>query len=442
MEFRGWDRLLYGVQQQECILFLGPQLPLVSADGERSLPVQTLADRLLARLNGDGASVAGRNVSQIAQRVLAREDEGVLEMEVTRWHEGYRDQQSVLHDALASLPFRWIITSGHDPLMQAALTRAGKTPTVGRYHYRGMNDEMSREPTDREPALFHLYGHAAEPTSLVLAETQLLDFLTGLISRDPPLPNDVNAALSTGRLFLFLGFGLQHWYLRILLRVLKVLRRGSRSFAFEPLPTSEVAQDAVLFYRENFKVEVHDEDVAAFAQSLRRRFEASTTTSSDEELATGPSAAVPAAPISPGTTVFLCHASKDAEKAREIHDALKQAGLNPWLDREALRGGDRWDSMIETTIHGVDFFLVLNSHALVRKSQRRAYVVKEIKVALEEDKKSFGKFIIPVKIDEASLLEPLTDFHAVDLTTGTGLRDLIRAIKRQTGGIGPSGKAS
>ena len=430
MEFQQWDRLLYGIGQKQCILFLGPELPQVAESGEQVFPTEDLAERLCLQIGEDCGSLEERSLAQIAQRILAMEDESLLEMEVLRWHKSYRNQSSPLHDDLASLPFHWIVTSAHDPLMEAALERADKTPQVERYHYRGQNKELLPEPTEEEPVLFYLYGHIAEPHSLVLSETQLLDFLTGLISRDPPLPNDLNAALSTERDFLFLGFGLQHWYLRILLHVLKVLRRGTRTFAFEPPITGQGAKSAVLFYEENFKVEVHEEDVATFVQELKSRFAESsfqdTQESSGAESGTGSRTQA-----NRGAKIFVCHASEDAEKAEEIHDALQKAGLEPWIDKQSLRGGERWDDQIETTIQKVDYFVVLNSRALATKAQGRAYVVKEINLALQEEQKSFGSYIIPAKIDDVPLLEPLADFQAVDLTADGGLRKLVREIKRQ-----------
>jgi len=38
--------------------------------------------------------------------------------------------------------------------------------------------------------------------------------------------------------------------------------------------------------------------------------------------------------------VFLSYASQDAEIARRIADALREAGLQVWFDQSELRGGD------------------------------------------------------------------------------------------------------
>jgi hypothetical protein len=439
MAFAHWDKLLYGIEGGECILFLGPDVPVEWSDGSRQVPEQSLAIRLLQALDDDGLSgldVQASDLAWIAQRFVAREDEVSLEMQLRRWHQEWLDRSSKLHDALAALPFRLIVTSGLDPLMETALRRAGKRPAVERYHYRGRNQELLPEPAMAEPLLFHLYGRVNEPASVVLTELQLLDFLARLISRDPPLPNDLNAALTHGRLFLFVGFGLKQWYLRVLFHVLKVLRPDSRGFALETLEAGlarTTTRDAsIFFYRDNFKMDFVRGDPLQFVCELRDRYVAS---GGDDRLAAaglaGDSTAA-ASRANGGATVFICHASEDKKKASEVHDALKRARLEPWLDQDALRGGDRWDELIGATIEKVDYFVVLNSKALAAKSREASYVNKEIKRALQaDDLRLVGRFIVPATIDETPLLEPLARFHAVDLRRPEGMSELVRAIKRQ-----------
>jgi hypothetical protein len=439
MPFAHWDKLLYGIERGDCVLFLGPELPVETPQGSTEVPLRSLARQLLHQL-GD-PSLAGlepqpSDLAWIAQRFLVREDDVALEMQLAKWHGEWLERPSGVHDALAALPFRLVVTSGLDPLMESALRRAGKAPAVERYHYRGRNKELLPEPTITAPVLFHLYGCVNEPSSVVLTELQLLDFLARLIARDPPLPNDLNAALTHGRLFLFLGFDLRQWYLRILFHVLKVLRSDSRGFVMEALERTPGGETdhAILFYRDNFKIDVFGGDAGDFARELRDRFVASGGPQrlSIAAAGGGPPGSQPVP--GGGVSVFICHASEDEEQARLVDDALKRARLEPWFDRDSLRGGDRWDDLIESTIGKVDFFVVLNSKALAAKSAETSYVNKEINLALEADKlRLTRRFIVPALIDDTPLLEPLRGYHAVDLRSPEGLVDLVRAIKRRTG---------
>ncbi len=40
--------------------------------------------------------------------------------------------------------------------------------------------------------------------------------------------------------------------------------------------------------------------------------------------------------------VFLCHASADKPKVRELYRYLKKRGIQPWLDAEDLLPGQNW----------------------------------------------------------------------------------------------------
>ena len=234
------------------------------------------ARRFVSQEDGlDLQDETAEDLANVARRFLSQEDELGLEIEIQQWHEKLADVRSPLHDDLAALPFRRIVTSAFDPLVEAALERVSKTPAVKFYNYRGDTEDLLPEPSEDEPLLYHLFGHPSDTSSLVLTDVQLLDFLAALIAKNPPLPNDLNDTLSNGRLFLFLGFGLRHWYLRVILHVLKVLNRQGRGFAVEALDGTGGAalDDAILFYSD-FKFDIYRQDVAKFvgelSQALRR----------------------------------------------------------------------------------------------------------------------------------------------------------------------------
>jgi hypothetical protein len=61
--------------------------------------------------------------------------------------------------------------------------------------------------------------------------------------------------------------------------------------------------------------------------------------------------------------IFLSYASQDAEAARRIGDALREAGLEVWFDQSELRGGDAWDEMIGRQIAECALFIPIISTA-------------------------------------------------------------------------------
>ncbi|MHB8730146.1 MAG: toll/interleukin-1 receptor domain-containing protein [Sulfuricaulis sp.] len=59
--------------------------------------------------------------------------------------------------------------------------------------------------------------------------------------------------------------------------------------------------------------------------------------------------------------VFLSYASQDAEAAENLSGALRVAGIEVWLDKSELRGGDAWDQNIRQQIRDCTLFLPIIS---------------------------------------------------------------------------------
>ena len=101
----------------------------------------------------------------------------------------------------------------------------------------------------------------------------------------------------------------------------------------------------------------------------------------------------------PNKAVFLSYASQDAEAARRICDALRQADIEVWFDQSELRGGDAWDAMIRKRIKECALFLpVISAHTEARVE---GYFRREWRLAVERmhDMADDAAFLIPVVID-------------------------------------------
>src|SRR5512145_2878543 len=97
--------------------------------------------------------------------------------------------------------------------------------------------------------------------------------------------------------------------------------------------------------------------------------------------------------------VFLCHASQDKPKVRELYQLLEaEAWIDPWLDAEKLLPGQDWDFEIQKAIRAADIIIVCLSKESVSKE---GYVQKEFRKALSyaEEKPEGTTYIIPLRLD-------------------------------------------
>jgi hypothetical protein len=101
----------------------------------------------------------------------------------------------------------------------------------------------------------------------------------------------------------------------------------------------------------------------------------------------------------PSRAVFLSYASQDARAAQRICDALRAAGVEVWLDKSELRGGDAWDRQIRERIRDCRLFIaVISAHTEARDE---GYFRREWKLAVDRtrDMSENKPFIVPVVID-------------------------------------------
>ncbi len=133
---------------------------------------------------------------------------------------------------LAQFPLRIFITTNINTLLYSALKEQNKEPVImlcpwNQYTVSKAN-EVSRdfkEPDEKHPLIFHMFGKIDEPRSLVLKEDDYFDFLIGFSRNNNIIPDVVKAALADSAL-LFLGFQTDDWGFRVLFRSI-LSREGS-----------------------------------------------------------------------------------------------------------------------------------------------------------------------------------------------------------------------
>jgi TolB-like protein len=97
--------------------------------------------------------------------------------------------------------------------------------------------------------------------------------------------------------------------------------------------------------------------------------------------------------------IFLSYASQDADAARRIGDALREAGLEVWFDQSELRGGDAWDEMIRRQIAECALFIPVISAATAARLE--GYFRLEWTLADQRTQRMARTktFIVPVCVD-------------------------------------------
>jgi hypothetical protein len=438
-----WRSLTSAIENGTCILMLGPDAFTVEVDGE-TLPLAValarwvLDEKLRDRLGPDDIGVDPAKPWTVAQVAIAKEDAYT----VRSWAKDFYDSHDTVSEelqTLASLPFELVISTSPALTAERAF-RDAKPDTHGDfYDYTAPARTGMPDPTRRAPVVYNLFGSLKNTESMLLSDHERFEYLVSVIKENPPLPEKLLSRLRDRKQsFLFVGFDLMQWQLRMLIHVLaNNTQRTYKSFALE-LDEAAVDGETRMFYTAGHKVHFVDMDIPTFAAGLRARvpqeLDATTaTTESAPAQEAGVAPRPPAPVLDPGApTVFVCHAHEDAAFAARVSEGLQANRINVWLDKEALGGGDAWNDVIEDRIrHDVNYCVVLQSVHLLHKTQ--GYVNKEINLALDRqlEYRKPRVFLIPAIIDAAqNALRELENLQSVDLTGADGVDQLVRVIRR------------
>jgi hypothetical protein len=125
--------------------------------------------------------------------------------------------------------------------------------------------------------------------------------------------------------------------------------------------------------------------------------------------------------------VFVSYAQADKNVARQVAEALQDAGLLVWIDAWELAPGDSIAQRIEEAIASSDILLVL----LSQNSVASQWVQKELSAALSRELRDRAITVIPALLEDCEIPGLLADRQYLDLR-----RDLPAAIRRLVEQIG------
>ncbi len=254
-----WSGLLRNIQQGQVTPIVGPRVhgewlptPLEIADRWAEEHGYPFPDRdSLPRVARYMASSQGEDFPRdqllylLQDDLLARLPEALRPrqkfatltelVETVGWQTLTSANPNEIHRVLASLNLPIYLTTNPDSFMVEALKAAGRQPDrelcrwnewLDAWPSRFENDP-DYEPSPESPLVYHLFGSDEELNSLVVTEDHYLDYLVRISAQMTRIPNRIWASLTDNAL-LFVGFSLEDWEFRVVLRGLVATRDRRR----------------------------------------------------------------------------------------------------------------------------------------------------------------------------------------------------------------------
>ncbi len=125
-------------------------------------------------------------------------------------------------------------------------------------------------------------------------------------------------------------------------------------------------------------------------------------------------------------TIFLSYSWADEKEVLAISERMKQAGLDVWIDRERLRGGEDWEERIRREMLKCRRVVVFVSHAM----NDGGFFLTELGLAraIANDRFRRRNFVIPVRLEKVSIPPIMGKWNAIDLFEPDGERKLFEVL--------------
>ncbi len=272
-----WSLILRRVRSQNCVPFLGAGASLGFGGGPGLPTGAELAQSLATKCHYPCDNCA--DLLRVAQYYEIVNDPHDLRDSIRNLILKPGAGPSLVHRTLAALPFRIVLTTNFDGLMERAFHDAGKAPQVTFYERYGDRKEPE-VPTPEKPLVYKLHGTIDKLDSMVVTEDDIVEFAACLMFGDPPVPELIRGLFEADS-FLFIGYGLKDWNVRVMLRAFREKRRRrlpADSFAVQRRPEDEgLAKEwdrTVMFWKDSERLRCYDIDAVEFVTELQHRFDA------------------------------------------------------------------------------------------------------------------------------------------------------------------------
>jgi hypothetical protein len=135
---------------------------------------------------------------------------------------------SPLIHALAEMPFKYIMTTNYDHLLEQALRAKNKTPLIGIYKPNRSREKGPQvttnydesEISEERPFLYKIHGDIGDGDSMVISDEDYIHFILRMRDKEDynPIPHSFTNAFGK-KTILFVGYGLMDYNLRLLFKI-------------------------------------------------------------------------------------------------------------------------------------------------------------------------------------------------------------------------------
>ncbi len=268
---RVWEFLLGVLQQEQCVLFVGPQLLKHKTEGTIE---QALIKHLLESSEADSPPFISKFYPGDKFFMLNMENRG----DMSRWTfmRQYKEFFTQASDdfapaldtlgKIAELPFSTIISLNPDDLLTKAF--AGRFNYHTDFYNKKKPPQAYQRGTKEEPLIYYMRGEMNHDESMIITHSDLFDYLESIFA-EQSMDHAFKEDLKNAKSFIFLGLPLEEWYMQLLLRVLNLHAVSTNIIALKTFPEERAFLKNV--YEDVYNIEFHPYHGQEFINQLHDR---------------------------------------------------------------------------------------------------------------------------------------------------------------------------
>jgi len=255
------DLIVDNIKEERCVLMLGPEIALNS----QGIPIHSD----LPRFFQEETDLEIERESDSLIIFKSRRSKSFFYTELKRYYQKYKPLDA-LHKKLARIPFHIIISTTPDTILKKCYEDYGMNYDFHFYNKKQNPEDIKKSPSGNYPLLYNLLGCISEEDSLIVTNDDLFEFLFSILG-EQRLPRELKSCLQKPKIFVFLGFDFEKWYLKLMLRLFE-LHHDAMPIASQA--GSEMKEQTKAFYINNFDMEFMDTSNKDFVDDLYKKCEA------------------------------------------------------------------------------------------------------------------------------------------------------------------------
>lgn len=256
-----WDFILDTIQEEKCILFLGPELYTNAQN-------QQLDDALNTYLNIEH----NKDIQTYYQEdnlflFSSRAKKTKTFYKIKNFYNQSFPEAEMLFQKIAEIPFHFIIKVTPDKRLGTVFSELDIKHQSHFYWRKQPPGGHLKQPTSSYPLIYNMLGSIDQQESMVLTHNDLFYYFESIFSGNS-FPEKFKRIIKEANNFLFLGIPFEKWYMQLLLRILYI----HTDYDFARYASNQLIDDETKsFCFEQFKIEFVRKHIHEFIDELHQR---------------------------------------------------------------------------------------------------------------------------------------------------------------------------